>query len=167
MIILRKPEACLGHLPCLKLSWKSKCQVSGKWIMSWFPELLEIFILSSHYGGVSDSTLLSLFLSSLSHPPLSVRRKPRVQLHVPFQTIPAVNLLTCTALTVTGTTAAAPQAPGCLLCPLQAQPVLPGHSVHATNQLAWPYVSKRKRKTRGAKSYQTAMNSLQTYKTRR
>lgn len=37
--------------------------------MSWIPELLEIFILSSHYGGVSDSKLLSLFLSSLSLSP--------------------------------------------------------------------------------------------------
>ncbi len=103
----------------------------------------------------------------LSHPPLSVWRKPRVQLHAPFQTFPAVNLLTCTALTVTGTTAVAPQAPGCLLCPLQAKPASPGHSVHATNQLAWLYVSKRKKRTRGAKPYQTVMNSLQTYKTRR
>lgn len=34
--------------------------------MSWIPELLEIFILSSHYGGVSDSKLLSLFFFSLS-----------------------------------------------------------------------------------------------------
>ncbi len=48
LIILGK--ACLGHLPCLKLSWKSICQVSEKWTMSWIPELLEIFILSSHYG---------------------------------------------------------------------------------------------------------------------
>ncbi len=78
--------------------------------------MLEIFILSSHYGGVLTQnyylslSLLSLF-PSLSHPPLSVRRKPRVQLHVPFQTVPAVNLLTCTALTVTGTTAVAPPGP--------------------------------------------------------
>lgn len=127
----------------------------------------DFYLILSLWGRLELNYHLSLSLSVFLSPTPSVSRKPRVQIHVPSPRVPAINLHTSTALTATGTTAAAHQALGHLLWPLQVQPASRGSSVRATNRPAWPYGNKRKRKTRGAKPYRTAMSSLRTYKTRR
>lgn len=165
MLIPGKPGACVQHLKTfLKVKmlshWKKNNVMNSSVVC-------DFYLILSLWGRLELKIIISLSLPLFLSPTPSVSRKPRVQIHVPSQRVPAINLHTYTALTATGTTAVALQALGHLLWPLRVQPALRGSSVHATNRLAWLFVNKRKRKTRGAKPYRTAMSSLQTYKTRR
>lgn len=127
----------------------------------WHAELLALVIfISCLYPEFESCFCIPCLSPNLV---LMTRLGPRSQ--TPSQT--AVKPLISIDLTATEKEAVAPQAPGGQLWAHQAQLASPGLSAPVTNQLAWPYANRRRRRTRDAKLYPTAMSSQPTSRTRR
>lgn len=94
-----------------------------------------------------------------------LRGNPRVKRQAPTKTALLARRLTIGVQNVTVTAAAvlqlAPEPPP------PAQPPWPGHYGLATNLQVWPSASKKKRRTRGARLFLTAMSSQRICRIRR
>lgn len=93
---------------------------------------------------------------------------PSVRRQAPTKTALSARRLTSAVRSSTVTAALPPPVLGAPRAwPPPAQPAWPGLCERATNLRAWPYASKRKRRTRDARPFRTVMSSQQTCRIRR
>lgn len=101
------------------------------------------------------------------------KQSPRVQKRAAARTLRSARCPTCGARSATLTAAAAAEAshPPDLerrrAWRHPAQPAWPGLWGRGTSRQVWPYVSRRRRRTRDARPFQTAMSSQRICRTRR
>lgn len=139
-------------------------------------ELTQSFTLSLFYTSHLSKCLVEYFVSPpMTHSEsdcsfsLAVwKGSPSVQRRALAKTAHSARHLTCVARSATLTAAVRPPHPGTLHAWLPpVRPAWPGPCEHATNLQVWPCASKRKRRTRDARPFLTAMNSQQICRIRR
>lgn len=98
------------------------------------------------------------------------RGNPSVQRRPPTKTAPSARSLTFTAHSAILTAAAVPLPPPPRALQAWPRPALrawPGCCEHATSLQVWPSASRKRRRTRGARPFQIAMNCQQICRIRR